>query len=57
MAYQVLFMDENAWYANGKPELFETASEAAQALTEHFLDMEQAEMDFNPEDYQIAEAE
>jgi hypothetical protein len=56
MNYQVLLDEENVWHVNGKPELFETASEAAQALAEHFHDMEQADMDFNPEQYTISEA-
>lgn len=53
--YQVLFGGENVWTVNGQPHIFNSASEAAIELSEHFADMDEADMDYEPSDYQIEE--
>lgn len=51
--YQVLFDGENVWTANGEPEIFNSAADAAKELAEHFADMDEAGMDYEPSDYRI----
>lgn len=53
--FQVLFMDENVWTIDGKPHIFNSASEAALELADHFNDMDNANMDYEPSDYRIEE--
>ena len=53
--FHVLFMDENVWTVNGKPDIFNSLAEAEKELEEHFNDMINADMDFEPTDYRIEE--
>jgi hypothetical protein len=51
--YEVLFMDENVWTVDGKPDIFNSWKEAKAELEEHFFDMREAEMSYEPSDYRI----
>jgi hypothetical protein len=53
--YEVLFMDENVWTVDGKPDIFNSLAEAEKELAAHFDDMIDADMDFEPTDYRIEE--
>lgn len=53
MRYQVLFGGENVWTLDGQTHYFESFDEAAAELAEHFADMSEAEMDYEPTDYRI----
>jgi hypothetical protein len=48
-------MDENVWTVNGEPDIFNSLAEAEKELEEHFNDMINADMDFEPTDYRIEE--
>jgi hypothetical protein len=51
--FEVLFDGENVWTIDGKPHIFETEADAARELAEHFEDMDDAGMDYEPADYRI----
>ncbi len=51
--YQVLFMGENVWTINGSPHIFNSETEAAEELAEHFEDMDSEGIDYEPCDYRI----
>jgi CHASE3 domain sensor protein len=53
MKYQVLFDGENVWQINGQPHYFDSFEEAGKELDEHFEDMDDAGMDYEPADYRI----
>jgi hypothetical protein len=53
--YQVLFGGENVWTIDGKPHTFNSRVDAAVELYEHFKDMEEADIDYEPSDYEIEE--
>ena len=53
MKYQVLFDGENVWQINGQPHYFDNAEAAGKELDEHFADMDDAGMDYEPADYRI----
>jgi hypothetical protein len=53
--YEVLFMDENVWTIDSKPHIFNSWKEAKAELEEHFTDMDDADMDYEPSDYRIEE--
>jgi hypothetical protein len=53
MKVQVLFGGENVWTENGQTQYFATFDEAAAELEEHFEDMDNAGIDYEPSDYQI----
>ncbi len=53
--YEVLFMNENVWTIDGKPHIFNSWKEAKAELEEHFQDMQDADMDYEPSDYRIEE--
>lgn len=55
MKVQVLFGGENVWTENGQTQYFSTFDEAAAELEEHFKDMDNAGMDYEPTDYLITE--
>lgn len=53
--YEVLFLGDNVWTVDGKPMVFNSWEEAEAELEVTFLDMDQEDMDFEPNDYRIAE--
>jgi hypothetical protein len=53
MKIQVLTSGENTWSIDGAPLYFETFEAAGLELDEHFADMVEAGMDYEPADYQI----
>ena len=53
MRYQVLFDNENVWTLDGQTQYFASFDEAAAELAEHFADMDNAGMDYEPADYRI----
>jgi hypothetical protein len=53
MITQVLFDGENVWTINGEPLHFDSFEDAAKELDEHFADMDEAGMDYEPADYRI----
>lgn len=53
MRYQVLFDNENVWTLDGQTQYFASFDEAAAELAEHFADMDDAGMDYEPADYRI----
>lgn len=53
MKVQVLFGVENVWTENGQTQYFATFDEAAAELEEHFRDMDESGMDYEPSDYRI----
>lgn len=53
MKYQVLFDGENVWQIDGQPHHFNSFEEAGKELDEHFTDMDDAGMDYEPADYRI----
>jgi hypothetical protein len=53
MKYQVLFDGENVWQIDGQPHYFDSFEEAGKELDEHFADMDDAGMDYEPADYRI----
>ena len=57
MKVQVLtsftFGDENVWTENGQTQYFASFDEAAAELEEHFRDMDEAGIDYEPSDYRI----
>jgi CHASE3 domain sensor protein len=55
MKVQVLFGGENVWTENGQTQYFATYEEAEAELQEHFEDMDNAGMDYEPTDYRITE--
>jgi CHASE3 domain sensor protein len=55
MKVQVLFGGENVWTENGQTQYFATYEEAEAELVEHFEDMDNAGMDYEPTDYRITE--
>lgn len=48
---------ENCWSEGGEPLTFATRLEALEALREHGEDLISAGMDYNPQDYLIAEVQ
>lgn len=55
--YEVHFMGENVWTTDGKPWVFNSFEEALAELEETFFDMENADMDHEPDDYRIVKIE
>lgn len=55
--YEVQFMGENVWTIDGKPHIFNSFEDAESELSEHFEDMDDASMDYEPTDYRIEEIE
>lgn len=55
--YEVHFMGENVWTVDGKAWVFNSFEEALAELEETFCDMEEAGMDYEPDDYRIEEIE
>ena len=53
--YEVLFLGDNVWTIDGKPWIFNSWEEAEAELEETFSDMENANMDYEPNDYRIVE--
>lgn len=53
--YEVLFLGDNVWTIDGKPMLFNSWEEAEAELELTFLDMDQEDIDFEPNDYRIME--
>ena len=53
--YEVLFLGDNVWTIDGNPMLFNSWEEAEAELEETFSDMENANMDYEPNDYRIME--
>jgi len=53
--YEVLFLGDNVWTVDGKPWVFNSWEEAEAELKDTFSDMENADMDYEPTDYRIAE--
>lgn len=51
--YHVLFDSENVWTIDGEPHTFNSETEAIAELEEHFADMDEAGMDYEPSDYRI----
>jgi hypothetical protein len=51
--YHVLFDGENVWTIDGEPHTFNSETEAIAELEEHFSDMDNAGMDYEPSDYRI----
>lgn len=48
---------ENVWQLDDQPHTFATREEAEAELSEHFEDMQEAGMEFNPDEYRIEAVE
>ena len=55
--YEVLFMGENVWTIDDQPHIFNSWQDAESELEEHFEHLENADMDYEPDDYRIVEIE
>lgn len=53
--YEVQLMGENVWTTDGKAWVFDSFEEAQAELEDTFSDMEDADMDYETDDYRIVE--
>jgi hypothetical protein len=53
--YEVLFMGNNVWTIDDQPMIFNSFEEAQAELEDTFSDMDNAGMDYEPDDYRIVE--
>ena len=53
--YEVQLMGENVWTIDDQPMIFNSFEEAQAELEDTFSDMENADMDYEHDDYRIVE--
>jgi hypothetical protein len=53
--FEVHFMGENVWTVDDQPHIFNSWQDAESELEDTFSDMDDADMDYEPDDYRIVE--